>query len=567
MRRIALLLIVLAAIGAAVWFFVLRGPGGQPPALASAVSQQHTLAFGAIEHPDELARVLLKQAEQIAPPEQAQLMLDLNARTGAVGFDPATAAGWQSIGVDPARGGAVVVDAQAARPAPYAVLRITDEAAFLKWLGARMGGAATREGDALIVPPNLRVSVATRGDLTLLSPAIEPTQLKAIAARTGPTLDAAPGFDAVFSRPSTPGAGRLAAFAPTTNLKALPPLADPALAPSVDFYAERFPALGVDAGGQTMRLTLVTAEAGRAALQQIFSPRKRPPAFSKWLPAKDFGVMRASGNLREVFSGVQALLPPAVPTQVRGQVGLAKMGLAAVGLDWSLLTEAFTGHIAVAFQPRKGAPPHLIALFALGNPAKADALLKGLETRAGAFLGGMGGGVPIQAATVEGLPGRRISVGGQAVLIVRVDEMLVVASSADLAAQTVRRGKTGKDSLSGTSAGALVDSDLVLGFTMKAESLATPFGLDDAMRARLQKMPAFELAVRLEKQGLVLEGQTLSFIAGLGGMGYAMFQTAEDSQRRARDQLQRLEAAQERQRALERRLDSQRNSPGSEAPQ
>jgi hypothetical protein len=310
-----------------------------------------------------------------------------------------------------------------------------------------------------------------------------------------------------------------------------------------------------------MRLTLATSENGRKALQQIFAPRKRAPAFSKWIPAKGFGAVRISGNLREFFTGVQALMPPAVPAALRGQVGLAKLGLAAVGLDWSSVTEAFTGHAVIAFKPASKGPPEVIGLVALGNPSKADQLLDAVEKSAGRFMRQMGDS-PIKKTTIEGLPARSVALGRQSIHVVRAGDMLVFASSAALAAETVKRGKSGANSLSGTSAAALLDGEVVLAFTMDLKSMLPPSAPAEMAKV-FETMEPMEAAIRLEKHGLVADGKSMAVLTGVGLSAYLLTAKVEESQREAVEALERARAAEE---AHRKRLEVMKKA-APEAPQ
>lgn len=552
MRRALLVLLILAAAGAAAWYFLLRLPPGAPPALAAQVSAEHTLMFSSVEKPDVLLDAAFKSVQ--AQPALAEHVFSATQVTTMVGFDPSTGAGWQSAGLDPATGMALVLDARAG-DVPYALMKIVDEPKFLQWVSARVGSTATMADGQLRAGNQPPLTVARRGAFTLITQRVPLAILQTIAQDTGPRLTEAPGFDAAFSE--TTRKGRLTAFAPLKGLKTMGPFAAGASAETIDFFAGLFPALGGQLDAETMRIRVTTTEKGLGALKQLYAPRRAAPKFSKWLPSEGFALIRLSVNLHECFDGMQALLPPSVPTQMRTQLGFAKMGLAMVGLDWSLLTQAFTGHMAVAVKAPKGSNPQFLALFALGTPESADKIITSLQAKVPKILGSLPGGpkTPVEEITVGGAPGKRIKVGAATLVIVRSGAMLIVASSTELAGEAITRAGGGPG-LTGRAA-EMMDGDVMLAVHARLADFM-PAASDSPMHALIKAAPPIEATISLDRHGAVLEARTMGLlVAGLSAGKVAVI----DSQQTARDQAQRINEMNKKVDAEMKRLKDQGEQP------
>lgn len=530
MRRVIIVLLVLAAAGAAVWYFMFRGAAGSPPALAAQLDKTHTIGFASVEKPDVLLSKLLAVAEKQTLPPEAQAGLKPEARTQALGFDPATPAGWAEVGIDPVPGVGVAVDARLGGR-PYVIAKIADEAKLLAWLGKRNGAEARIADGTLTVGTMPPLAVARRSGFTLFAEGIAPADLKAIADAKGPALTESEGFAAAFA--GAAAGGRFTAFAPVANLKKLRPFSKGELAASVDFYATLFPAIGGFGDVDDFRVRLVTSEKGRAALKQIISPAAKAPAFSKWLPAEGWAAFRYSINLKELFTGLQGLLPPAVPEQVRTQLGLAPMALAMVGIDWNEVTEAFTGHVAFAIKPGEG-QPELLTLMALGNPEKADKVLEAGIGKLTKLLRGMRG-APLADIEIDGAKGKRFTVDGRGIVLVRKGDMLILGSSEQVVRDAIARSSGGA-SLAGTPAGKFLDRDAAFVGTVNVAQLM-PKGAPAQLRDALKGLPPMQAAVRLDRHGLAFEGKTISLMASAGFAAYFMLQQRQQM-RRAVEQLQ-----------------------------
>ncbi|MCA9560045.1 MAG: hypothetical protein KC583_15965, partial [Myxococcales bacterium] len=200
---------------------------------------------------------------------------------------------------------------------------------------------------------------------------------------------------------------------------------------AVPYYAERFPAMGVSMtrdGGMTARIT--ATEEGLAVLQQVLRPKKAPPTFSRYLPAKGWGGLRLSVNLAEIFEGVAALVPPTAPPQVKAQLGMAKTMMGAVvGIEWSDISAAFSGHVVLAANvgslwqmERNPAAVKWLVLVAAGDGSAGDTLVGSLVEKAGQ----MGAGPKFEQAEVAGAKGWKAAAGPMTVVAVRDDDVWLV---------------------------------------------------------------------------------------------------------------------------------------------
>lgn len=542
MRRVIIILVLLAAVGAAGWFFMFRaGGGGTPPAIAAQLDKENTIAFASVEQPDALLGKLLDVASKQQLPAEAKAGLAPEARTQAIGFDPATAAGWQSVGIDAKAGVGVALDARIPGR-PFVIAKITDEAKFLAWLGKQAGGEAKIADGQLTAGTKVPLAIAKRGAFTLIGERIKPAELKAVAEAKGAPLTKADGFDAAFTG-AVPG-GRVTAFAPVANLTRIPPFTTGVAKQSVEFYAQLFPAIGGFANADDFRVRVATTEKGMAALKQLVDPGKKAPAFAKWLPAEGFAAVRYSVNLKEMFTGLQALLPPAIPEQVRMQLGMAPMALSFVGIDWNVVTEAFTGHVALAIKPdASGGAPAAVVLLGLGNGEKAEKLLDDVQGNVGKMLGmGASKKLPVTPVEIDGAKGRKIAIGPATVFVVRKGDMLVCATGEQLLKDTLARAG-GQASLAGTPAGKFFDSEAVFAATANIASMLPP-SLPPELSAAIKGLPPITTAVRLDRHGLAFEGQTVSLAMGFGMAVFNFMQRM----RKVEDMMKAHEA--ERDRAL-----------------
>ena len=115
-------------------------------------------------------------------------MFDAKKRVAKIGFDPATAEGWKSIGIDPALGIYAVFDAAIleAGDTPIVALGVTDLdklLAFAKKSGKKANIVADEGGLKRVVAGTETIGlISTKGDYTYFCPKTNRGSLKAVRA-------------------------------------------------------------------------------------------------------------------------------------------------------------------------------------------------------------------------------------------------------------------------------------------------------------------------------------------------------------------------------------------------
>ncbi|MEZ4435295.1 MAG: hypothetical protein R3F65_23050 [bacterium] len=466
MKKLLIALVAAALVAAIVWF-ALRG-GAARLAVADVLSARHTASVTGARALDALARRWLPLAT-LAPDGEA--LQDPATRVQKLGFDPATPEGWRSIGIDPAAGAALVVDARLARdgrePPPIALLAVNDRTALLAWISKTSGKPATIEGappiETLVIDET-RVPIGRIGDYTAFSFArgeeIDTTRdaFAAFLTADGERLaDAEPWRDAFAAADDADLL--LYAYADASALGGLTATVSQQIGTTaiIDFYARLFPAAlawsGEDGGG----LRLLATEAGVALVRKLAVPQRRAPAFARYLPPTGWSALRISLNLPELLDGVGAAVPPAA-SDVRKVLTMVPIMLPlAAGISLDDITAAFSGHAVFAAattaldKPALGAD--MLALIAVADGDRADALIGKLADQ----LVKKAPGAAVTPVTVAGHAGRQIAIGDVMTTAVRVDDVLIVGPAA------VVEAALGLDRhLEGDGADAL-DGDVIAG--------------------------------------------------------------------------------------------------------
>ena len=551
MKKLIVVLVLVAAVAGAAWYF-LRGEGGHPASIGAALDAEQTVGFASLEGLDQLVATLLKNLDSLpaelrdkVPPQ----VTDPAKRKEALGFEPTSAAGWAELGVDPAAGVSVVFDARIRTreaPLPILLVKLTDEAklfaAIEKWTGKALKPGAEADGVRELDAMGQVVWMAKRGDYTafLNAPRREPDAAKAgfmaFAKGAGAPLSGAEVFNAAFrgAAPLPRMAGYFSSAGLGNLLKTFPPLKDKGA--DIDFFVQRFPAMGGSFGEQKTQLQLVASEEGLQALRQLLQP-KRSARLSSYVPAKGWGALKYTLNLAELFDGVAALIPPSASD---AKLGLAMaQGLigAQLGVGWDEISKGLAGHFLVAVDVRSAAlavkkgplAVQWLAALSVADEATADKVL-------GVLTDLMVKQAKAEKSPVEvgGAQGFELKMGPMAVVVVRADDVLLVAPGKAGIEAAIKTAKG--DNLRGTDAGRkLDDDDAFYGFALDVAAVfalleSEDLGMSDEERAlftqalnqpmvqALKDGPPMVNTVRLDR-GVRLEGES-------GGMGVAIIGVA-----------------------------------------
>lgn len=525
MGRVATVVAVLAIVGAAFYFAMFRGAGGEAPGVAEALSAEHTAGVAGVQRLDEIAR-RADEAVRSVPKEMlgdAGAMLDPAKRNEALGFDPLKAAGWAELGVDPEAGVHVALDgriAAAGKPVPILLLRVTDQAKLLAFIEKRSGQKPEVSGDGAVKTVKLAGKTAwfgVRAGFTAILLGDEALAgggakkgFEAYLTAAGGSLSGIAPFKAGFGGAKDPvffGYGDLkGARSLAAELKAPPQ----ALA-VIDYYIGLFPGVAGWLGLETTGFRLVASEKGAALLRKFFRPQRSAPELAKYIPAKGWGAVKLSANLPQLLDALAEALPPDLPQAAeikRGiQAGVLAMGL-VVGVTWDQIGKAFSGHVAFAAdlssieKIAQGGGFDAVALIGVSDPAQADTVVKILLEKAK------------QAIPIP-------------IVVKRDGDVLVVGLAASVDAAIARAA--GKDTLKGTDTASALGDDVVYGATYDITPLLAQVAKEaPELQAMLnapamQKMkanPHVAFALRLDRDGLV--GESIGSAASLNTMMGAM---------------------------------------------
>ena len=454
---------------------------GDLPALTVALSAEHTVGFFAAERPQELLVQIDKTIAALPDDVKADMpppVRDPAIRAQTLGFDPTTAAGWLSAGLDPAGGAGLVMDARVEMP--IIVIKIADRDAMLATLnrlGAKASLGAEADGITPVTIQGKTGYMGTRAGYTLLLPPDNAEKHRAAFAQVL-KVDAPLQGDSTLKRTFSDGVRQLwiSAWINGAALGRFIKTKDPQAGGMADFYSERFEAFGFVMGQAGGTLRLLAGAKGVAALRQLFVPAGAVPDFASKL-TKDRVVLRVDLNFADFFDGVLALIPEEM-AQPRSMVLMGKNAVPmAIGANFEQLGEALTGQIAAAFRPNSE-PPIPVVMLGVRDVKATDTLLNGMTTMLKTVHK-----APITEGQIGGHPGYLVPEGPMKMGLVRVDSMiyagLVPDIEAALAAKSDLPGAVAAQVNGSTMLGFFVDFNTILEVVKKT----TPAKEFEAMSA------------------------------------------------------------------------------------
>ena len=456
------------------------------PAVATVLAARSTAGFLAVESPDVWLRALdgAAHAARAADNTALALLFSPAARQAALGFDPADGAQWRAAGLDPGRGAALAWDSRAQAdgwPTPLALVAAgpPERAPLRDWPWRRLASW----------------SFAPLGGVALPG-------LATWSVDDGPRLAADPALRAAFA--DLPTGPRLAAYAHTDGIRALlrQRWNGKALA-ALDHVTRRLRAAALVVTPEAIGGRILLTAEGVESLRQVFNQRAPPQPFSPLLPASGLLAVRGSLNLRDLFDGALAWLPPEW-LEARLAVASSRLGLLAMaGVDWTQLERAFSGQFVAALTLGEGdggaalgasadgaAPPWLL-LIGVRDPALCDAAVLRFTERSAAR------GKPATAIDVAGARGWQLP--EPPVVLVRKDNILLVAADRAGAAKALS-GSGGR--LVRAEAAAALDGEVVLGAVLQP-----PTGAASGKRWQdlIAAAPPMALRVVGDARGLALQ--------------------------------------------------------------
>jgi hypothetical protein len=334
-------------------------PGVEGARISQSLLAERTFGFGGVESPHaillsihDMAKSILLDAEIKLPPQVKQ-MFDPQFRTATLGFDPITAEGWQSIGINSDSGmfvvGDTILSKRYKRPLIFFKLESREK---LMALNKRFGNALSvgeKQGNNEIVRVGKKALflMGDRGDHTVLMP-IKQSKIKAqrtdfddYLAAAGPTVASHAELAKVTEGPAVNGRllGALNLKSLAAALRGRSPMPPEDLA----FYTDLFRAFGGTISDNGIHGRLVASKAGHAALEKLFGA-KGAPGLTKFMPTKGWFALRLSINFQQIFEGISDLIPPS-KAQVRAMLPMAQLSIASkLGFPFDTLAKAFSGH-------------------------------------------------------------------------------------------------------------------------------------------------------------------------------------------------------------------------------
>lgn len=459
---------------------------GDVPALTAALSAEHTVGLLAAERPQQLVVQIDKTIAALPAEAKADMpppLRDPAARQQLLGFDPTTAAGWRSAGLDPDGGMGVVFDARL--EAPLIVLKVADRAAMLATLnrlGAKASVGAEADGITPVTIAGKTGLTGVRGGYTFI---LAPDRAQANRAAFAEILkvDAPLSKSAVLQRSFSDNIRNLwlSGWLNGGALARFITRKEPGLAQIARFYAERFEAVAFVMGQTGGTARVLAGAKGVTALRQMFAPAGAVPDFASRLDRSQ-ALVRVDLNFTDFFDGVLALIPEQM-AQPRSMVLMAKNGIPmAIGASFEQLGKALTGHIAAGVNPQ-GQPPIPVLMLGVRDTKEADTLLQGMTSMLKTVHK-----APITEGKIAGRDGYLVPEGPTQLGLVRVESMIYAGTVADITKALKAKG------------------DLPLAISAKVNGPAMMgFFIDfDSILASMQKtMPAkeFETMSALAKTG------------------------------------------------------------------
>lgn len=490
--------LAVALVVGVAWFFLHAGSGVK---VADSLSAADTVAIVTLEDLcgwtgefDRVGQTLPSQMKDSTP-----MAFDANKRSEFLGFDPAKPDGWQQIGIDPKAGAAILIDARLAggkggTPLPMLLLHIDDPKKLADFLSKKLGKPVdfsqskdgVRESDVM----GQKVFSVHLGDwrgfvlpeLYEAGPDALRKVLQTMRADSSPRLSADNAFTTAMKE--LPKGARFAAYAHADGALAYLRQQKRGVATG-EHLAKLFRAAVIWGGLSENGARIVATPEGVKALQQVFAPEGKSPEFSRQIPKADWAAVRISLNLKDMFDGAIALLPPDMGSARTG-IASARLGFTLLtGMGWDEITQAISGRAVVALDTKyvaalvdgsRDALPQWRALLAVRDPAKADALLENLIQIAKKR------GVDPIAAKVGDQKAWQFKFGPAAAVVARIGEFIVVASDVAGAEAAAKLDKGA--SVAATPMADAVDGEVIAGYCADFSGLLAE---NSAFRKKIQQ--------------------------------------------------------------------------------
>jgi hypothetical protein len=444
------------------------GPDHQ--SITQTLNAKHTIGLLQIKRLDKMINVILKivhdqpqELKEITP----SIFKNITKVNKLLGFDPSQSSGWDSIGLDSTAGLSIILDDRLTKPhlMPLFAIKITHENRFLETLRRLTKKpvtiASTVHGIRILTMHHQILWLIQQGDYTFLTPEprdqleISQANLITFTKKSMTHLAGDQNFKKTFrhakSNPyirlyiSTLGIGKLLKMNPKLSNKSS----------NIDFYAQKFPALGLSFDHTQSHLQLLANDQTHHALTQIFQPIKNIP-LAQYIPA-NWSSYKISLNLKNIFAGLKFLFSPSMPnsdmiaTMVKGGFAVK------LGIPWDTLTQALGGHLIINTKldslalVKKGPQfAKWYALLSVGNHQLADQMISKLVNLVAQKFK-----TKVISTEITQHTGMQINIGPMSIIVIRVGGVIMIAPSSEIIKLALTSIKT--KNLAQTSVGKLLD--------------------------------------------------------------------------------------------------------------
>ncbi len=370
-RKIAGIASVVVVAAAATWVAVSMG-GNTEFALAERANAEQTLFFANVNRLNQSYKRGLRVLRTFpAAKGFLDAVLDQHSND-AEPFSPESASAWESVGIDPVAGVAVVLDkrfATASQVTPL-IWVATDDLSraigrFSQWrkepipvVRGEVFSAVVLGNIRFIFGPALGatvVAMTTHDKEESVDQAVQRLGLMKVTQDDWvgeQDLSHSQRFKRALS--DTMGERNAYAFVDLVNLRSYTQLLATVIGMDMvgAYLSEQVESAGVNLGADGLQARLVTTDGGQRILEQVLRVPGPSPKWSEELSAAHWSAVKWTINLTQILSGLQKALPPNTPPEMASALSMAKMALhLTVGINWETLTRAFSGHFFAAVTP------------------------------------------------------------------------------------------------------------------------------------------------------------------------------------------------------------------------
>jgi Protein of unknown function (DUF3352) len=532
-KLVKLIFIMVIVSGSAGWITGCGKPkeddvkSNNFPKITRAMSAKHTIGFFDLGNLPKLVNQQLSELKKNSKNKDQKLEYGLGQAIEKAGFDLFTEKGWKSIGIGLEGGLGIYSDDRLIR-SPILLAQIDDELKLRAWVEKIFKSKSKIIGDGDIKTLKLKDKMflyGKKGNLTLITMGdANKTDFTKILKDSGPNVASRRLLKQIFK--GIPKGPKASSFLSMSNLVKLVPQ-EPLIRKMLKFYTNLFPAMGYYFNQQSNSFRLSASKKGVDVLKKLFVPKQKPPAFSNMIAIKGWGAIRISVNLKEVFKGMEGLIPPGSPPNSKMAIQQTVTVIStSIGMNWSTFSDTFSGQVVLAGDVVNGIDklkskknPEWLVLAGVKNRKNIDGFFKSLTKEETILIN-----KNISSVKIAGINGWQIDMNGIPVVAVLLNKILIFAPTVGVAETAIKRSKEGK-SLKGKKNDWIVDDKMLFGFYLESSAIVklleetSNVGVNVDLSATLKEMKdisTFNSSLAVDDQGIISRGNAGGFIAVVG---------------------------------------------------